>query len=343
MEQIQIIKPDDMHLHLRDGSAMRSVLPFSVKQVARAVVMPNLKLPVTSVPAAMTYKDSILAALPSEANFQPLMTLYLTDNTTEAIVYDAHKVGIIAFKLYPAGATTNSESGVTDLFKLRPTLEAMADCGMPLLVHGEVTDPTVDIFDREAVFIDKILQPLLTEIPKLKIVMEHITTYEAVKFVIHAPENVAATVTPQHLLFNRNHMLVGGMRPHLYCLPILKRAKHQQALVEAVVGEYAHRFFMGTDSAPHTRQNKECTCACAGVFSAHAAVELYAQAFEAANALNKLEAFTSINGARFYGLPINQEKITLIKQNQIIPEQYDFGEGKVFPLGSGEKLKWSLL
>ncbi len=342
MEQICIIKPDDMHLHLREGNAMRSVLLFSAKQVARAVIMPNLKQPVSSVAHAMMYKDDILSALPEKSRFVPLMTLYLTDNTTPAIVYDAKEVGVVAFKLYPAGATTNSESGVTDLFKLRPTLEAMAECGIPLLMHGEVTDPSVDIFDREAVFIDRVLQPLLTELPQLKIVFEHITTCEAAALVAHAPDNVAATVTPQHLLFNRNHMLVGGMRPHLYCLPVLKRAEHQQALIDAVTGKSAHKFFMGTDSAPHARRNKECICACAGVFSAHAAVEFYTQAFEQANALDKLEAFTSINGARFYDLPVNQEKIIICKQNKTIAQQFDFGEGFVFPLGAGENLKWSV-
>ena len=342
MEQISIIKPDDMHLHLREEQTMRSVLPFSAKQVARAVIMPNLKQPVTSVYSAMAYKDSILSALPKESSFKPLMTLYLTDNTTPAIVYEAKEAGIVAFKLYPAGATTNSESGVTDLSKLRSTLEAMAACGMPLLMHGEVTDPSVDIFDREAVFIDKVLQPLLKELPQLKVVFEHITTCEAAQLVAYAPDNIAATVTPQHLLFNRNHMLVGGMRPHLYCLPVLKRAKHQQALIDAVTGKCSHKFFMGTDSAPHARQNKECVCACAGVFSAHAAVEFYTQAFEQANALDKLEAFTSINGARFYDLPVNQEKIIIHKKNKTIAQQYDFGEGFVFPLGAGESLKWSV-
>ncbi len=343
MEQITIIKPDDMHLHLRDDDAMCSVLPFSARQVARAVIMPNLKPPVTSVASAIAYKKRILAALPSEMGFEPLMTLYLTDNTTVANVYEAKEAGVVAFKLYPAGATTNSESGVTDLFKLRSVLEAMVNCGMPLLVHGEVTDLAVDIFDREAVFIDKVLKPLLVKLPHLKIVFEHITTAEAVQFVVHAPENVVATVTPQHLLFNRNHMLVGGMRPHLYCLPVLKRAKHQEALIEVVTGQHAHKFFMGTDSAPHSKHSKESNCACAGVFSAHAAVEFYAQAFEDAGALDKLEAFTSINGARFYGLPLNQEKIVFLKQDKTIPKQFDFGENKVVPLGAGEKLTWSMV
>ncbi len=341
-QKLTIIKPDDMHLHLRDGEMLKAVLPFSAKQMARAVIMPNLKPPVVNVADALAYQQRILQALSPQEHFQPLMTLYLTDTTTPQMVREAKVAGIVAFKLYPAGATTNSDSGVTDLFKLMDTLEALAECGLPLLVHGEVTQADVDIFDREAVFIDQILLPLLTRLPALKVVFEHITTQEAVEYVQSAPANVAATVTPQHLLFNRNDMLVGGIRPHYYCLPVLKRAKHQRALLSAVTGKHAHRFFLGTDSAPHTQQTKENQCGCAGCFSAPVAIELYAQAFDSVNALDKLEAFSSINGALFYGLSLNKSHITLTKKEQIITAGLNEEGQSLIPLGAGMTLKWSV-
>ncbi|MBR5941387.1 MAG: dihydroorotase, partial [Neisseriaceae bacterium] len=293
MQTLTILRPDDMHLHVRSGAALRSVTPFSARQMGRAVIMPNLKPPVTSVAQALAYKKEIMQALPENTPFTPLMTLYLTDKTTPDMVFDAKENGIVAFKLYPAGATTNSDDGVTDLFRLHNTLQAMSDAEIPLLMHGEVVDNTVDIFDREAVFIEKIAKPLCEKYPNLRLVFEHITTRQAAEFVQQASENIAASLTPQHLLMNRNHLLVGGVRPHHYCLPILKRETHRQALLEAVSGSLSHKFFLGTDSAPHAQNRKECACGCAGVFSAHAAIELYAEAFEEAQALHKLEAFAS--------------------------------------------------
>ncbi|WP_434777808.1 dihydroorotase [Neisseria sp. Ec49-e6-T10] len=340
MEKIEIIQPDDMHLHLRDGAALVSVLPYSAKQVARAVIMPNLKPPVVCVADALAYKQRILNARPQGSSFEPLMTLYLTDKTTPAMVAEAKHAGVVAFKLYPAGATTNSDSGVTDLFKLMPVLEKMVQEDMSLLVHGEVTDESVDIFDREAVFIDQILQPLIKHLPELRIVFEHITTEQAAQFVASSSSQIAATVTPQHLLFNRNDMLVGGIKPHFYCLPVLKRAKHQFALLKAVTGDYAARFFMGTDSAPHAQHAKENACGCAGVFSAHAAVEFYAQAFEQMGALDKLEAFTSVNGAQFYKLPINRSKITLIRNKQQIAQRIQFADDWLIPMNAGQMCDW---
>lgn len=345
MQTLTITRPDDMHLHLRDNEAMMAVVPFSAKQMGRAVIMPNLKPPVCDVQAALSYRKRIIQAIPAEyKHFTPLMSLYLTDKTTPQTVYEASNAGIISFKLYPAGATTNSDDGVTDLWKLQPTLEAIAEKQMILSVHGEVVDANVDIFDREAVFIDKILIPLLDKIPNLRIVFEHITTKNATKLVEQADERLAATVTPQHLLFNRNHLLVGGIRPHFYCLPIIKREEHRIALIEAVTGSSSHKFFLGTDSAPHAQNAKENACGCAGVFSAHAAIEIYAQIFDNANALDKLEAFSSKNAAKFFRLPENKDKITLIKQKQQIVNEYDFGNGnKLIPLFAGESIEWSIV
>lgn len=342
MQTLTLIRPDDFHLHVRDGAALRAVIPMTAKQMGRALIMPNLKPPVVSVADALAYRERIMAALPADTHFQPLMTLYLTDRTTPALVREAKAAGIVAFKLYPAGATTNSDSGVTDLFQLLPVLACMAEENMLLLVHGEVTDPDVDIFDREAVFIERVLQPVLVQVPNLRVVFEHITTADAAQLVMTAGDNVAATVTPQHLLFNRNDLLVGGIRPHYYCLPVLKRERHRQALVAAVTGTQSHKFFLGTDSAPHTQGAKECACGCAGVFSAHAAIELYAEVFERAGALDKLEAFASQNGARFYGLPQNSDTLTLVKKPQTIPAYFDYGEERLIPLRAGETVAWSV-
>ncbi|MDO5687512.1 MAG: dihydroorotase [Neisseria sp.] len=340
--RLTLTRPDDMHLHVRDGAALQAVVPFSARQMGRAVIMPNLKPPVTEVQAALAYRERIMAAVPAGSLFTPLMTLYLTDNTTPQTVQAASAAGIIAFKLYPAGATTNSDDGVTDLFKLLPTLQAMAEIGMPLLVHGEVTDAAVDIFDREAVFIERVLQPLLAQVADLKVVFEHITTAEAARLVAAGDERLAASVTPQHLLMNRNHVLVGGVRPHHYCLPILKREEHRLALLAAVTGDASHKFFLGTDSAPHAQHAKECACGCAGIFSAHAAIELYAEAFDSVGALHKLEAFAAHNGARFYGLPLNSETITLVEETQHIPQAYAFGEQRLIPLRAGESVAWRM-
>ena len=343
MQTLTIIRPDDMHLHVRSGAALQAVTPFSAKQMGRAVIMPNLKPPVATVAQALAYKAEIINALPKNSAFTPLMTLYLTDKTTPDTVFDAAKNGIVAFKLYPAGATTNSDDGVTDLFRLHDTLQAMSDACLPLLMHGEVVDNSVDIFDREAVFIEKIAKPLCEKYPNLRMVFEHITTHQAAEFVSQANENIVATITPQHLLMNRNHLLVGGVRPHHYCLPILKRETHRQALLQAVSGSLSHKFFLGTDSAPHAQNRKECACGCAGVFSAHAAIELYAEAFEEANALSKLQAFASQNGAKFYRLPENTDTITLVKQPQQVPDFYAFGEEKLVPLRAGETIAWRVV
>ena len=343
MDRLNILKPNDMHLHLRDGDAMAAVLPFSAKQMGFAVIMPNLKPPVIQVEDALSYQNRILANLPSGSLFKPLMTLYLTDHTSIDLVKAAKAAGIVAFKLYPAGATTNSDSGVTDLFNLKAVLETMADEGIPLLVHGEVTDPSVDIFDRESEFIERILKPLLDMIPNLKVVFEHITTEEAAKFVLGAGDNVAATVTPQHLLLNRNDMLVGGIRPHHYCLPILKREHHRVALLDAVTGNKSHKFFLGTDSAPHAQNVKENACGCAGVFSAHAALELYAEAFDSVDTLDKLEAFASINGAQFYGLPLSTERVTLVREIQNVPAAFSFGQESLIPMRAGGQIGWTIV
>ena len=343
MQTLTLLRPDDMHLHLRDGDTLRHVLPHTVRQMGRAVIMPNLKPPVISVADALAYRERILAALPAGSRFQPLMTLYLTDHATPTLVREAKAAGIVAFKLYPAGATTNSDSGVTDLFKLLPVLEEIAAQDMRFLVHGEVTDPAIDIFDREAAFIERILLPVLNKVPGLKTVFEHITTAEAARLVCQSGENLAASVTPQHLLLNRNDLLVGGVHPHHYCLPVLKRESHRQALLEAVSGAQAHKFFLGTDSAPHPQHAKENACGCAGMFSAATAIELYAEAFEQIGALDKLEAFASKNGARFYSLPENTDTITLVKQAQAVPNSFPIGNGgQLVPMRAGGSVAWTM-
>jgi len=341
--EITIIRPDDWHLHLRDEALMRSVLPDTVRQFARAIVMPNLRPPVTTVEQAQAYRERILAALPQGMSFEPLMTLYLTDNTDAAEIKKAKASGMVhAVKLYPAGATTNSDAGVTDIRKTYAALEAMQECGIPLLVHGEVTEPTIDVFDREAVFIERVLQPLLKDMPELRVVFEHITTQDATQFVREAPDNIAATITAHHLLYNRNAMLVGGIRPHYYCLPVLKREGHRKALVKAATSG-SPKFFLGTDSAPHAQHTKETACGCAGCYTAHAAIELYAEVFDAAGALDKLEGFASFYGADFYGLPRNTRQITLRKEEWQVPASMEFGEHKLVPLRAGEMVKWKLV
>ena len=343
MQQLTLIRPDDWHLHLRDGTAMQAVLPDTARQFARAIVMPNLRPPVTTTSLALEYRARILAALPAGMQFEPLMTLYLTNNTSAEEIRKARQSGAVhAVKLYPAGATTNSDAGVTDLRLTYAALEELQRCGMPLLVHGEVTDSDIDVFDREAVFIERVMQPLLKDMPELRVVFEHITTREAAEFVTSAPDNIAATLTPQHLLYNRNAMLVGGIRPHFYCLPILKRETHREALVKAATSG-SKKFFLGTDSAPHAQHTKENACGCAGCYSAHNAIELYAEVFEAASALDKLEAFASCYGADYYGLPRNTETITLRKEEWQVPASLGFGEHHLVPLRAGEKLKWKLV
>ena len=342
MNRLTITRPDDWHVHFRDGAEMRSVVPFSAKRFRRAIVMPNLEPPVVTVEQALAYRQRIADSLPAKSRFQPLMTLYLTDNTAASEVTAARENGqIYAAKLYPAGATTNSGNGVTDIKKIYPLCEAMAVAKLPLLVHGEDTDPTIDVFDREKKFIDRVLAPLTHKFPELKVIFEHATTGDAVEFVRHSGDNIAATITAHHLLLDRNAMFDGGMKPHYYCLPVLKRGNHRDALLDAATsGE--KRFFLGTDSAPHARSQKESACGCAGIFSAHAAIELYAQAFEAAGALDKLEAFASFYGADFYGLPRNTEKITLVREPWTVPERYDFGDDKLVPLMAGETINWRL-
>jgi dihydroorotase len=343
MQELTLTRPDDWHLHLRDDALMASVLPDTARQFARAIVMPNLRPPVTTTEQAQTYRARILAALPAGMSFEPLMTLYLTDNTSAEEIRNAKASGIVhAVKLYPAGATTNSDAGVTDLRKTYAALEAMQECGMPLLVHGEVTSSDIDIFDREAVFIERVMQPLLKDMPNLRVVFEHITTKDAAQFVASAPDNIAATLTPQHLLYNRNAMLVGGIRPHFYCLPILKRETHREALVQAATSG-SKKFFLGTDSAPHAQHTKENACGCAGCYSAHSAIELYAEAFEAAGALDKLEAFASFHGADYYGLPRNTGKITLRREEWQMPHTVEFGGSSLVPLRAGETMKWKLV
>ncbi|MBT3055266.1 MAG: dihydroorotase [Candidatus Thiodiazotropha sp. (ex Codakia orbicularis)] len=341
--QITLIRPDDWHLHLRDDEAMKSVVAHTAERFARAIVMPNLKPPVTTTAMAMAYRDRILSALPHNSDFTPLMTLYMTDRLTSDEVIAAKKSEVIkGIKLYPAGATTHSDAGVTDIRKLYPVLETMQREGLPLLIHAEVTDPDVDIFDREQVFIDRHLRPLTRDFPALPMVFEHITTRQAVDFVRANEGTVGATITVQHLLYNRNAMLVGGIRPHYYCLPILKRESHQSALIEAATSGESH-FFLGTDSAPHPQNAKECACGCAGCYTAHAAIELYAEIFDRANALDRLEGFASLFGPDFYGLPRNRDTITLAKKKWSIPESYQFGQDRVVPLGSGESVNWQLV
>ncbi len=340
MKRITLIRPDDWHIHLRDGAALQTTVPHAAHQFARAIVMPNLRPPVITTGSARAYRERILAAVPAGLAFEPLMTLYLTDNTTAEEIRAARDSGIVhGVKLYPAGATTNSDSGVTDLERVYPALEAMAETGLPLLVHGEVTGPEVDIFDRELRFIEDRLAPLLQRYPGLRVVLEHITTRDAVEFVRAAPESVAATITAHHLLLNRNHMLVGGIRPHHYCLPVLKRETHRQALVEAATsGE--PRFFLGTDSAPHAREDKESACGCAGMYTAPSAIELYAEAFDAAGALDRLEDFASRFGPAFYGLPVNGDTITLEQTDWELPTSYPFGDTSVVPLRAGATVHW---
>lgn len=340
---LTLTRPDDWHLHVRDGDAMHAVVPHTAAQFARAIIMPNLKPPVTTTEQALAYKARILAAVPAGVPFEPLMTLYLTDNLAPEEIARAKAAGIVACKLYPAGATTNSDFGVTDLRKIYPVLEAMQREGLLLLVHGEVTSSDIDLFDREAAFIDQQLIPLRRDFPELKIVFEHITTKEAAHYVREADRFVGATITPQHLLFNRNAIFTGGIRPHYYCLPVLKREEHRQALVQ-VATSGSSKFFLGTDSAPHAAHLKEHASGCAGCYSAHAALELYATAFETAGALDKLEGFASFHGPDFYGLPRNTSTVTLVKQTWTPPESFAFGEGaELKPLAAGEALGWKLL
>ena len=339
---LTIRRPDDWHLHLRDGAALAAVLPFSATRFARAIVMPNLTPAVTTTAQALDYRRRILAALPAQLAFEPLMTLYLTDDTPPAEVERAKLSGcVFGFKLYPAGATTHSESGVTDVRRVAPVLERMADLGVVLQVHGEVTDPEVDVFDREARFIERTLAPLVERLPKLRVVFEHITTRAAVEFVLASHTGVAATVTPQHLLMNRNALFAGGIRPHHYCAPVLKAEADRAALLAAVTGG-SERFFLGTDSAPHARRSKESACGCAGVFSAHAGIELYAEAFEAAGALDRLEGFAALHGADFYGVPRNTGTLTLLREPWEVPDHYPFGADQLVPLRAGERIPWRL-
>jgi dihydroorotase len=341
--RLTLTRPDDWHLHLRDGDALRAVLPDTAARFGRAIVMPNLKPPVTTVAAAQAYRQRILDALPRGMEFEPLMTLYLTDNTSSDEIRRAGQCGFVhAVKYYPAGATTNSDSGVTDIGKCREALAAMADVGLPLLVHGEVTDPDIDVFDREKVFIGRTLAPLVAANPRLRIVFEHMTTAEAVEFVLDAPANVAGTITAHHLLLNRTDIFRGGIRPHLYCLPILKREEHRRALVKAATSGNP-KFFLGTDSAPHARHTKESDCGCAGVYTAHAGIELYAEAFEAAGALQKLEMFASLAGPDFYGLPRNKARITIEKTAVPVPAEFPYGAQTLVPLRGGGSVAWRIV
>jgi len=342
-DTLTITRPDDWHIHFRDGAAMASVLPDTARVFARAIAMPNLKPPVVTVADAAAYRERLLAAVPIGVAFQPLMTLYLTDNTQADEIARAQTSGFVhAVKYYPAGATTNSDAGVTDLRRCEAVFAAMEDIGMPLLVHGEVTDADVDIFDREAVFIDRVLLPLLDRHPRLKVVFEHITTQQAVEFVRNANAHIAATITAHHLLYNRNAMFRGGLRPHLYCLPVLKREGHRRALIEAATSGNA-KFFLGTDSAPHAQGAKESACGCAGIYTAHAAIELYAEVFEDAGALGKLEAFASFYGADFYALPRNRDTITLRRETWQVPANLTMGEEFCVPLRAGESMRWQCL
>jgi dihydroorotase len=342
MTTLTIIKPDDWHLHVRDHDALTSVVPDSAHCFARAIIMPNLKPPVTTTEQALAYRQRILAAVPSGMQFEPLMTLYLTDNTAPQEIIKAKASGLVhAVKYYPAGATTNSDDGVTDITRTYAVMEQLAESGMPLLVHGEVTDPDIDIFDREKVFIDRVLLPLVNRYPQLRVVFEHVTTAEAVQFVEQGPANIAATITPHHLLYNRNAMFKGGLRPHYFCLPVLKREQHRQALVRAATSGHP-RFFLGTDSAPHAVDKKETACGCAGIYSAHAALELYTEVFEQQNALDNLEAFASRNGPTFYRLPINTQTITLQKQDWQVEATKPLGKEKLVPLRAGEMIHWQV-
>lgn len=342
MHELSIRRPDDWHVHLRDGAGLAAVAKFTAERFARAIVMPNLKPPVASVEQAAAYRERILRALPAALRFEPLMTLYLTDATQPAQIERARASGIVhGVKLYPAGATTHSDAGVTDIARADAVLERMQALGLPLLVHGESVRPGVDVFDREAAFIDETLAPLLERYPRLKVVFEHITTARAAEFVAAARPGVAATITPQHLLHDRNALFAGGIRPHFYCLPILKRARDREALVAAATGGNP-RYFLGTDSAPHERSTKESACGCAGMFSAHAAIELYAEVFEEAGRLDRLEGFASHHGADFYGLPRNEERLQLVKEPWSPPETYPFGDGTVVPYRAGGSVGWRI-
>lgn len=337
-----LTRPDDWHLHLRDGEALKAVLPDSARQFARAIVMPNLRPPVTNTALAAAYRQRILAALPSGLNFEPLMTLYLTDNTRPEEIRAAVASGVVhGVKFYPAGATTNSDSGVTDLGHCRQALAEMEKLGLPLLLHAEVTDTQVDVFDRERVFIERHMVAIVKDYPALKVVFEHITTKDAADFVLQSPSNVAATITAHHLLMNRNAMFVGGIQPHHYCLPILKREEHRQALLRAATSGNA-KFFLGTDSAPHAKHTKEAACGCAGMYTAHAAMELYAEAFDAVGALDKLEGFASFYGADFYGLPRNTDRIQLHRQSWTVPASLPFAGDSIIPLRAGQTIAWKM-
>ena len=338
---LTIIRPDDWHLHVRDGAAMAAVVPHTARQFGRAIIMPNLRPPITSTAAALAYRDRIDAAVPEGLRFQPLMTLYLTDLLPPDEIRRAREAGIVAAKLYPAGATTNSDAGVTDIRKIHPVLEAMQREGMLLLVHGEVTDPATDVFDREAVFIDRVMRPLRQDFPGLKVVFEHITTREAAQYVTEADALTGATITAHHLLYNRNAIFQGGLRPHYYCLPVLKREQHRQALVAAATSG-STKFFLGTDSAPHASVMKEASVCGAGCFTALSALELYAEAFDAAGALDRLEAFASLNGPAFYGLPVNDGHVTLKRETWTLPEAVPFGDAQLKPLRGGEAIGWRL-
>ena len=343
MDKITLIQPDDWHLHLRDNQALKTTVPAAARGFGRGIIMPNLTPPVTNVNRASDYRERILAQRPEGSDWQPLMVLYLTDNTSpDDIIAAANSGFIYGCKYYPAGATTNSDSGVTNLNNMDAVFETMQEVGMVLQMHGEVTTPDIDIFDREAVFIERHLRSIVAKFPKLRIVMEHITTKQGADFVLSAGDNVAASITPQHLLYNRNDMLVGGIRPHLFCLPILKRDIHQQALIN-IATSGSHKVFLGTDSAPHTQGAKESACGCAGCFSHHAAIELYAEVFDQANALGKLEAFASTNGPDFYGLPHNKTTIELKKQSWQLPDSLPFEDTQVIPLGAGTTLNWKLM
>ena len=340
MNEITITRPDDWHLHVRDGEALKAVLPASARQFARAIIMPNLKPPVRTVDDARAYRERILEALPIGSDFEPLMTLYLTDNTSASDIGLALASGFVkAIKYYPSGATTNSDAGVTDIRNCDAVFEAMQDAGLPLLLHGEVVDTDVDIFDREKVFIEKHLIPLVLRFPKLKIVLEHITTANAAEFVLAASDNVAATITPQHLLYSRNAIFKGGLRPHFYCLPVLKREEHRVALLKVATSGNP-KFFLGTDSAPHEKNKKEAACCAAGCYTAPHALELYAEAFDSVNALDKLEAFASFHGADFYGLPRNTARITLKKEHWTVPDEFAFPDAAIVPLRAGETMHW---
>ena len=343
MNRVTLTRPDDWHLHLRDGEHLRAVIPDTVRRFARAIVMPNLKPAITTTEMALRYRERILAALPAGAVFEPLMTLYLTDSTRGDEILRAKASGLVhAVKYYPAGATTNSETGVTDLTKCGEPLAAMAECGLPLLVHGEVTYANVDIFDREKLFIDRMLMPVLQKFPQLRVVFEHITTKEAVRFVLASPPRVAATITAHHLLLNRNALFTDGIHPHHFCMPLFKREDDRQALINAALSGNP-KFFLGTDSAPHARSTKEAACGCAGMYTAHAGIELYAEVFGAYNALEKLEGFASVFGPAFYGLPRNQDKITLVKETWNVPSELPFHSDTLVPFRAGSTVAWRIL